>query len=77
MASAGVPPDVPPIGLLHAARALRIYRRHEINALAWIALGVCLWVVAVAAKPVQGQRLLPPERLKIPVFSARFSDNVQ
>ena len=38
MASAGVPP----IGLLHAARALRIYRRHEINALAWIALGVCL-----------------------------------
>ncbi|WP_426399964.1 hypothetical protein ACN9M1_18200 [Ralstonia sp. R-29] len=46
MASAGVPPRVPPkapqIGLLHAARALRIYRRHEINALAWIALGVCL-----------------------------------
>jgi hypothetical protein len=38
MASAGVPP----IGLLHAARALRIYRRHEINALAWIACGVCL-----------------------------------
>ncbi len=42
MASAGVPPDVPHIGLLHAARALRIYRRHEINALAWIALGLCL-----------------------------------
>ncbi len=38
MASAGVPP----IGLLHAARALRIYRRHEIHALGWIALGVCL-----------------------------------
>jgi len=36
------PAGVPPIGLLHAARALRIYRRHEINALAWIAMGVCL-----------------------------------
>jgi branched-subunit amino acid ABC-type transport system permease component len=49
MASAGVPPGVPPIGLLHAARALRIYRRHEINALAWIALGVCLRSPALIA----------------------------
>lgn len=30
-------------------RALRIYRRHEINALAWIALGVCLRSPALIA----------------------------
>lgn len=48
-APAGVPPGVPPVGLLYAARALCIYRCRETNALAWITLDVCLRSPALVA----------------------------